>query len=657
MPRRRKLLWVASGVLGFFAVVLVAAALLLDRVLTPDLVAQRASALLGEPVRVEAVGVHLHPTLAIVLEGVSIGDAIAIGSAEVDLADGALLRGRVQPDEVEIERLRLQLVRDADGRLALVGRGSQDEDAPAAGFRLPPRLRFEVREAEVEWLDRTLRDVPPVVVHLERLLLERGGENAAVALEGVASLEGHGAGSRVSVRGEVGPWEGGQPLSAQPLALDIEAESLDASWVLPYLPAEWNVHRVTARPDATLRWRGRWSGECEVDVDVAWHDGIVDAEGLVLSGPSRLRAPLRRSHGAASLDGATFQASGANWGPVRARDVHLELDYAGGELAVGLHPGTIGVGALELEDDVRIEGRHTFREGRPHVRDARVRAGSGRLGGLPLDAVDGRFALAADILTVEELRFRVHRGSVVQRGTLHLAQPLGLDFVTSFEGVDPFAFAGITPQPGAEPPRLDGEIALRGQRIVGARYLDPLEGAGHFRLEGGTMPTTGMLSAIGASLAALVPGVARGEGAPAKLTRIQSLRAGVAVSGGRVHTEDLDLRTDDYRARGRGWIDETGRIGFDADVTLSPQGLEKALDLARVARATRKALRLPAIPVRMDGTLSDPQLRVNTRAVPMATLHAVLGVPSRAKNIVKGTAGALGKLVPGRQGEAAPDAP
>jgi len=165
---RRKRRWWTRGI-SWLSLVAITGALLsglfqLAVAMAPgyrDVIAQRASVALGQPVQVDLLSLRwrwLWPLLE--LNGVRLLDAhtqqpiVDINRIRLGFALGALLRGQWVPGEVEVQGLTLALQLTADGSLKLKGRVQNEPpprfDAIAAQLKRFSRLRAEAVALSIE---------------------------------------------------------------------------------------------------------------------------------------------------------------------------------------------------------------------------------------------------------------------------------------------------------------------------------------------------------------------------------------------------------------------------------------------------------------------------------------------------------------------------
>ncbi len=144
------------------------------------------SAAVGQPVRIGGLGAgwyglnpHIH------LRDVRIFDrsgreVLTLPSIDNQLAWSSLLQGKLKVHSLAIERLRLQVRRDAEGALYVAGMKLGDGDARFARWVLA-QDEIVLRDAEIEWHDE-LRGAPPLALTAVNLRLRNAGARHSIGV-------------------------------------------------------------------------------------------------------------------------------------------------------------------------------------------------------------------------------------------------------------------------------------------------------------------------------------------------------------------------------------------------------------------------------------------------------------------------------------------
>lgn len=278
MTRRRIVVAVAVGlVLLIGGLAIVAAFIPENRVARA--VALRAESVLGEPVSIDGVGISLFPLPGVRLSGVSVGQPDSSALARVDRAEVRvrllpLLRRRVVIGSLDLERPRIAVEIDSSGiaNLPVVARDTAAQPSPRdiafavdrirvsdgeisyvnlhdgarvrlSGWNQHLRVAGTVQEGALTSLDLTgwvafddvNADLPGVVLPARDLAV-RVGHDASLDLASdrleLRSLEIGLEGVTVGGSGRVEGVNSGRP----EVALDLEAEGLDASRLMGWVP-------------------------------------------------------------------------------------------------------------------------------------------------------------------------------------------------------------------------------------------------------------------------------------------------------------------------------------------------------------------------------------------------------------------------------------
>ena len=159
------------------------------------------SAAVGQPVQIGSLGAgwyglnpHIH------LRDVRIFDragreALTLPSIDNQLAWSSLLQGRLKLHSLAIDKLRLQVRRDAEGALYVAGMKLGDGDARFARWVLA-QDEIVLRHAEIEWHDE-LRGAPPLALTGVNLRLRNAGERHSVGVSAHLPAE---LGARLELR-------------------------------------------------------------------------------------------------------------------------------------------------------------------------------------------------------------------------------------------------------------------------------------------------------------------------------------------------------------------------------------------------------------------------------------------------------------------------
>ncbi|MFQ5791629.1 MAG: AsmA-like C-terminal region-containing protein, partial [Acidobacteriota bacterium] len=266
----------------------------------------------------------------------------------------------------------------------------------------------------------------------------------------------------------------------------------------------------------------------------------------------------RRRAGPASVEGLSL----------RLRD--LSFDPKAGSLVHALSAN----GGLEVEN-VTFESTH--------IRKAR---GQLRLG-------EGRFE-------VQELRFATEQGSFLARLLVDFNRlPFGYALTLLGEPLDVNAMVGATGAGGFGPGRLELEAEGFGSDSRN------MKGKGVLRMDAGRLPSTPMLVSIEKSLGrtALV-------GSP-----YRAMENAFRIRNNRVFLDQFELEAEQVAIDLDGWVSLDGPLNLRLVVRTPRQGLKiKEVD-DHVLDALTTDKGWVAIPFKVTGTMEEPRLRPDSRAL------------------------------------------
>ncbi|QHJ00031.1 DUF748 domain-containing protein [Xylophilus rhododendri] len=235
-------------------------------------------------------------------------EALSVDALQLDIAQLAPLHQRLRLDKLEITGPKLDIARDAAGRIDLMPAAAPAAPGAASAAAAPAwqleLARLVVHGGQLRWGDASVG--PPVALALQQLELDasaiawpQAASTAPAELQGSASLAGPGsAPARLEWSGTAAPAQG---------RLQIQAAALPLAWARPYLQGR-------LRPDlrGTLALQGLvgWNGAAVTaeGMRIAVDDLALVQNGKTLAGAKRLALQdlrldtARRSVSAATLE-------------------------------------------------------------------------------------------------------------------------------------------------------------------------------------------------------------------------------------------------------------------------------------------------------------------------------------------------------------------
>ncbi len=313
----RRILWpmALAAVLGS---ALSIGALLLVRRVTPDFVAARASAALGRTVTVASVGVAFRPGPRIRTGAISVASGPTARAAELQPAWWSLLRGDPRLRAVRLDGAMLTLTRNRDGGVEVRGlehltqSGGSRPPTPTTTMPVAALPSIELVDADLTWIDHALRARPVTMrIALKRARVRGVREGASARFEiqgGLAVAKRRGD---FVLSGTAGPLREAASLGSQPVAVQLKTQDVEAAWLVPYLPASWNISRAEGPLDAEISLHQSDTGELEGRLQISLGAGFVDFNAFRFAGPGTFESGLRWADDALVLSDAKLATAGA----------------------------------------------------------------------------------------------------------------------------------------------------------------------------------------------------------------------------------------------------------------------------------------------------------------------------------------------------------
>lgn len=277
------------------------------------------------------------------------------------------------------------------------------------------------------------------------------------------------------------------------------------------------------------------------------------------------------------------------------------------------------------------------RDGDLVIRNASAKAAAASYGPLHGTDATAQFGVLEKQLHFTNLRFASCGGQWQYTGTAGLSRPHALGGTLDITGADGRALFNIIDAGGSP---LDIErVDLHGQFTaeVIKDWRPTLVGSGRLAVQGGSLPSTGFLTAILEKISPSRTATEQAQRANELIAASQTF----AIVNGVVHTDDLAVDTHDFSLTGFGTIGLDQRLDLDTRVTLTARGIGAMLDLGGLTLPTGVLPSLPPIPMHMGGTLAHPVIRATTTGLPEATVgwlaDSLFGLPGRIGDFVGGS--------------------
>ncbi len=304
------------------------------------------------------------------------------------------------------------------------------------------------------------------------------------------------------------------------------------------------------------------------------------------------------------------------------------------------HDGITEVFGIRLEEAARFSGRLVKRRDGPmELTDAKARSERVHFEGYEGDEASAAFRWDPSGLTFDRLTFKAYGGAWDLAGTTTLDASPHIRATGFFEDVRIEALrasdgaGGSAMRLGA---RGDIELVWHPKQ----RTFETLSGRGDVTVADGATPGQKLLAAVAGGLLKALPVVGRARTMvdPETENPIHHGRGSYEVRNGRLQFDAVELATGDYDLVGTGSLAPSGDLEFRGDLTLTRAGVSKTTQRLTAPVPFKEAFRLPAVPVQLEGSLYDwdsIRARADMKAVPVATLRGIVGLPARAGSIVR----------------------
>ena len=314
-----------------------------------DEIVGAVSAAVGQPVRIGGLSAgwyglnpHIHLRDVRILDRAG-REALILPSIDNQIAWTSLLQGKLKVHSFAIDKLRLQVRRDAEGALYVAGIKLGDGDGGFARWVLA-QDEIVLRDAQIEWHDE-LRGAPPLELSAVSLRLRNAGERHAIGLSARPPAE---LGASLEMRAMLQGTELADP-AAWKGRLYAELGYIDLAAWRAWLDYPW---RIDQGQGALRAWLTFEAGEVRrATADLALSD--VAARFDETLSPLRLTSLRGRLQGAAVNGGyyvaARDLAIGIEDGTVVAPS-DFEVTWTTGTNA----GGTLAATAIELEPLARL---------------------------------------------------------------------------------------------------------------------------------------------------------------------------------------------------------------------------------------------------------------------------------------------------------------
>jgi hypothetical protein len=311
-------------------------------------------------------------------------------------------------------------------------------------------------------------------------------------------------------------------------------------------------------------------------------------------------------------------------------------------LSVAVEPGDAArwsVAEARLEAFLELAG-----DGAP------LRISSGRASGRDLVArrlhfgrFEGRFAYADERIAIEALELTGYDGRLEFAGSARLGGTAEVE--GRFDARDLDLAAMIADWRGRPSEHAPARLDAHGDLAVPVPGLEHGTGTGRIVTRGGTAPAGSLFSVLLGSIGRLAGWVFRAspDFSPAP-SRVERASAGWSLRDDRIHTEDLEVVTDDYTYSAAGSLGLDRTLAFSGSLQLTSRGAQRMVASAALPLPGATAV-IPKIPLDVGGRLGAVTLDARVASLPGAATSALTGLVRGGGGLVKDAAGAGKKVL------------
>ena len=244
--------------------------------------------------------------------------------------------------------------------------------------------------------------------------------------------------------------------------------------------------------------------------------------------------------------------------------------------------------------------------------DGPIKAARCVYAGLDMTDVSAKATLDGGRLTLDDTHvslFGGHARGKVEAHPFDVSRPFSLRQTVEGVGIGSLIAALAPAQKGTVDGKAALEIAVTG-RAGTSPLLPTIDGTGSLAVEHGKIASIGMIKQVMALLeTAGAKGIAKGE------TPFDRLSSHFEVAQGVARTQDLQFRSADLDADGRGSVGLGGALDLDVVGTFSKTVSDQLVAKTHALSIQQGADGRLAFPLKLRGTLMAPQVQLDVDAV------------------------------------------
>jgi len=333
-----------------------------------------------------------------------------------------------------------------------------------------------------------------------------------------------------------------------------------------------------------------------------------------------------------------------------------------GQATLDMPSGFVEGWGIRLTAPVRLAGTFNFKNGEFSMHQARLDGAGSSFDRLKAEKTAVVFDWLANNLRVSQFELDAYGGAWKGDGALSFAEILSFDLALRADRIRfrefVAALSGKEIEEGFE--TLSGQAKLRGERSGSDGWRDTIHGNGHVELTGGEIKSSSLIHSIFKGILDLIPGSSaylRIDSLKSEPTKLEHLEASFNLHDARAFTEDLDFVTSDYHLYGKGELGFDGSIRFLTKVKLTTGSIAKVYSLAAIPFRGAGDSSFVPIPVSVSGSVEQPRFVPDVSGLSIAPVRALVDAAKQAVGVGKDAGRKLGQGVDWIFGSGGKDAP
>lgn len=269
--------------------------------------------------------------------------------------------------------------------------------------------------------------------------------------------------------------------------------------------------------------------------------------------------------------------------------------------------------------------------------DVRFASPAGRLQAIDYTRLEGRASVAGALMRLDELSVKMLGGEVQLSGTLDendAAHPLYDGHIRLADvSIEEVVQSQLPAIGRAASGRINTSLAFGAGGLDTDALLGSLTGRGGFDVRDGTLHdfnladealrgatgVPGLSSLLSASVRERHPSLFSTAD-----THFEAVRAGIEIIQGQLRTDDFVLDAADFGLTGGGTVGLNGSLDLSTTFATSPSLASSLVSAAKPAKYLLDSTGRIVIPVEIEGTLSSPRVKTDSKFISSALTRAAV---------------------------------